>query len=633
LLVASVLSCCCSAWWTVESASSFQQADRPVEMVPGKYYSVETGHGSAELNLQFDADSRYVLIVSSLGYAGKRFDVKLSQNGSQSYQPSSLTALKPLVPRGDDSEIQIVSHTDQQKSQHTIQLAGLATATPAEESKREITQRSFHLHVTDGELEDENQYVLVTGNLVVENEAVRVYLDRNQSEAELAPGTVQEVVRLLQSEIIPRLAKKIGTLVDVDEDGKFCVLLTPWLSQLQGGKTSLGGFVRGSDFRLDVEKPFSNHCDMLYLNSNIKPGQHLRDLLLHELTHAVCFSERLKSREDGQAGFDEDDWLNEGIAHLSEEGLTNLDYRIGRFLNAPQNYPLVVPDYYRSGLWRNHGCRGATYLFLRWCADMYGEGFMRKLVHSPVKGVRNIEWATGVPFRKTFRQWSVSLWESEVGSETTSDNFRSKDIRGQWGKWGYVGPRAIQWDLDTGPQKTIQLAGTSTAYLELDSQQIQNRSIKISAPREAKLQLTVVRVESGPTVQASLGWNEGSLTSAARDLTVELTGFDPVIQDIELLACEQNCGSEKKTVCFTGSRLQNFLREVRFKTAAGINRQGLKIQVPGSHIKMFKGPFLLKLLVSDSQGCRQSIWLDADSTENRSANSIQLTGFSEETSP
>ena len=43
---------------------------------------------------------------------------------------------------------------------------------------------------------------------------------------------------------------------------------------------------------------------------------------------------------------------------------SNIDYRVVAFLANPERYRLVVDDYYAADLFRSHGNRGATYLFL-----------------------------------------------------------------------------------------------------------------------------------------------------------------------------------------------------------------------------------------------------------------------------
>src|SRR5206468_3607382 len=100
---------------------------------------------------------------------------------------------------------------------------------------------------------------------------------------------------------------------------------------------------------------------------------------------------------------------------------SNLDYRISAFLSAPHRYQLVVPDYYGTGLWRNHGSRGTTYLFLRWCLDGHGADLPARLIQTNLVGVANVEAATEVPFADLFRRWSVALLLS--GTNLAPDGF------------------------------------------------------------------------------------------------------------------------------------------------------------------------------------------------------------------
>src|SRR5690606_27089196 len=110
--------------------------------------------------------------------------------------------------------------------------------------------RTFHLHVTEGPLDDPRHYAPIEGLSVAEGRTVRVFLDRQMSPRALFPGLLDEIVRLMDDDIVPRTREVLGTHRDVDGDGRFAILLTPWLARLQGGRTSLGGMVRGDDFRI-----------------------------------------------------------------------------------------------------------------------------------------------------------------------------------------------------------------------------------------------------------------------------------------------------------------------------------------------------------------------------------------------
>src|SRR5207253_6678528 len=227
----------------------------------------------------------------------------------------------------------------------------------------------------------------------------------------------------------------LGRAADVDRDGRFTILVTAWLGKLAEGKVSLGGFVRGSDFFRDLAPPFGNRCDMMYLNTDLQPGPALRTVLSHEYTHAVIFSEHVfGSYQPQEPRQDEEGWLNEGLAHIVEDGYgyswSNLDYRISAFLSAPERYELIVPDYFSAGLFRSHGHRGAAYLFLRWCCDCYGDNLLKQLVQTNLAGTANLEAATHQRFADLFRQWTIALALSGTNFKSAIRNPKSESVLG-----------------------------------------------------------------------------------------------------------------------------------------------------------------------------------------------------------
>ena len=491
-------------------AARVSSVNLPVQnLVPGEPYAVEVRSDGSTLDLAFGADTRYVLVVSSLGDAGQVYPVVLKAEPMAKAASLPLRPLEPL--RARRIRASFTPGNRQRRKPAGKTTANLRSAT-----------RDFHLHVTDGELDDPKQYVRVSSRVVAEGREVRVYLDRSQDLCELASGIADEIVRLLDDEIIPRLERSLGSTRDVDGDGKFAVLLTPWLSRLQGGRTSLSGFVRGADFRSDLEPPFGNRCDMLYLNSNVQAGPHLRTLLAHEFTHAICFSERLPSQRNRHALPDEEDWLNEAIAHLGENpdgrSWSNLHYRLSRYLNSPRDYPLVVADYHRAGWWRNHGCRGATYLFLRWCVDQYGEELLPRLIRSPSCGTRNLERATGERFEELYRRWTLAVLQSASRQERTgpcsdtrdcpaNGGYASLDLREPLAGWELAGPRLEVWDVDSGDRQ-IKLRGTATAFLDVESTgAVGARRIRLQAGYGANLQISLLkRPDNWPRVWIEAEW-------------------------------------------------------------------------------------------------------------------------------
>ncbi len=236
---------------------------------------------------------------------------------------------------------------------------------------------------------------------------------------------------------------------------------------------------------------------MLYLSTALGPGPHLRTVLAHEYTHAVTFSAK------ANAGLvaDEEGWLDEAMAHLGEDlhgfSRSNLDYRVSAFLSRPERYRLVVEDYYAADLFRSHGNRGSTYLFLRWCADRFGPGLLPALIHSHRRGTANLESATGVPFADLYRQWSLALYQSGLDSTHQSDiGFRSLNVRGPLDAWELAGPRTVRVTPGGAPE-TWSAAGTSSHFVIVEAPLSGAVEVEVTGPPDAEVQVTAVPLPSG----------------------------------------------------------------------------------------------------------------------------------------
>lgn len=357
--------------------------------------------------------------------------------------------------------------------------------------------RGFHLFVKDGSFRDRDCYQEVTAELVAVGKHCLIYVDRDDHPETFSRTLVDDVVKTFDEHVLPLAERHFGKHEDVDRDGKFTILFTHWLSDLSNGTISVGGFVRGGDFYRDVEPPFSNQCDMMYLNSNLKPGEHTRTLIAHEYTHAVTFSEHVFGEYlANESGQDEEAWLNEAISHLAENligsGWSNLDYRISTFLTAPASYRLVVEDYYRAGLWRCHGSRGATYLFLRWCVDQYGIEILGELTRSSLRGRANLEAATETPFAELFRNWTVALSLDGIAPEAERwGGVGSLDLRGNLGLRHLAGAQAMLLHEGT---EVVTLAPTSAQPLRIHVEPNQARRLRVDADADTALQVTLIRL-------------------------------------------------------------------------------------------------------------------------------------------
>jgi hypothetical protein len=505
------------------------QAQVPGAVVP---LAVEQGRCQCVLATPQPGD-KYLLIVGSLSRRAGPYLVQVASG------PATGPAVLPVEqPSGDPSWSAEVASRHARLARRRRCWQG--TLVPSADPPRE---RLFHLFIKGHDFHDPDNYVTVPARLQAVGRHCQVYVERDVPEASRLGPAVAEAVRVFDQEVYPRARRWLGEALDVDRDGRFTILFTGWLAKMADGPSGLGGFVRASDFYRDLQPPFGNRCDMMYLNTDLEPGSRLRTILAHEYTHAVVSSEHLfgpylpeVSRQD------EENWLNEALAHLAEDwhgyGWCNLDYRISAFLSAPERYQLVVPDYHRAGLWRSHGHRGATYLFLRWCTDRHGPDLVRRLVQSNLAGVDNLEVASQERFRDLFRQWSAALHCSLALRNTRRvDGFPLSPLarfdlylplEGRL----LCGPRFHPVGMSGGCGE-VTVAGTSAACFLLHSSAADHAQVSITADPEAELQVTLVRLPASGrlAVQAQRQGDRFRLVAAAhdQDLTLQSAAWERLV--------------------------------------------------------------------------------------------------------
>ena len=393
--------------------------------------AVRDGHSTFRVPTPFAA-SEVLVVVSALARSRGPFPISITAR-----QANEVTA--PLL--ADDGPRPLLGRARAPAVQPTDQVTPLGLPT---------LERDFHILVRDGDPASPSNYAAIRGVLKGVGRKVQVYIAAEDVE-EVPGDLVRDLIVTFDDRIYPLSARGVGTARDVDGDGRFTILLSSWLDHLGGGRYPVDGFVRVADLDPAYRSPFGNHCDMMYLNTALKKGPHTRTVLAHEYMHAVVFTQKtFRPSRTERLPLEEEGWLDEAMAHVAEDmhafSTSNIDYRISAFLSCPERYQLVVDDYYAADLFRSHGNRGSTYLFLRWCVDRYGPELLPALVHSQQKGAANLEVATGSTFGDLYRRWSLALFQSgleptdEMGS-TGADGFVSLNMRAPCEQWELAGPR------------------------------------------------------------------------------------------------------------------------------------------------------------------------------------------------
>lgn len=622
----------CLSWMSWRHASptpSHSQIQLPVVRVETPYSMPVVGNEAA-FDLEFAPNDSYRLLISNFGTVDETARVAIEAvavPAAVSFPGERMSPLpiRPLVAEAGDRTSTTNTAAARAVVELPIELPSEVHSVIPVGHAADTTERDFYMHVTDGALENPQSYVRVRAPVVVDGAHCRTYLDRQQPATPAILELAKELVRVFDEEVWPRSRATIGLHRDVDNDGKLALLLTPWLGKMQGGETTLKGFTRSSDFRAGIPAPFSNHCDVIYLHSQLRPGPMLRDLLAHEYAHAVSFSHRQTESPGGTGYPEEEDWINEGVAHLAENlagtGWTNLDYRISRYLDAPAQSPLLVSDYYRSGLWRDHGCRGATYLFLRWCTDVWGDQLAAALIRSPSAGVNSLERLTGLSFTQLYRHFNVALatnGDPPTPAALVSDTGKSLrpletvSLLSRLGSWQLAGPHWEAMTFDESPRKEtreVSLKGTATSFVELrpgHAEGTQSFRIRIRGSSNSRLQITLIRCRpDAPSLSAQARWDLASdLTGDPRTAgaTVELASRGAGPLEIEAVAFEQNVDETRRSV--SGQILREAIPD-HGPLSPDVPRT-LRVMVPREQLAGASGPWSVKVVARTPHGRRVS---------------------------
>jgi hypothetical protein len=559
----------------------------------GRPVPIAVAGGKVQFEVPTPPDSSAMIIVSSLAKGAGPFPIRLGAEAARSVSPP------PLASDGPSRTPELLGPVEEPPPPPALALPP--------------SQRIFFLMVRDGDVASASNYLPVRGLLRAVGQRVQVYVDSRDS-GWVRDDLVRDVVSSFDEKIFPMAAGKIGVARDVDGDGRFTVLVTGWLARLGGGKLAVDGFVRGADLDPDLAAPFGNRCDMMYLNARVAPGPHLRTVLAHEYTHAVTATQKTFGGPDGgRWGPEEEGWLDEAMAHLAEDlhgfSRSNIDYRVSAFLSCPERYRLLVDDYYTSDLFRSHGNRGSTYLFLRWCADRFGDDLLGTLVRSPRRGVANLEAATGTPFAALYRQWSVALALNGL-LPADEAGYRSLALCGELEGWPLAGPRMGQL-RPGGPDDVWSATGTSSHFVRVTAAPTGAARITIAGPAEADLQVTVVALPPDlPKLELVVhAWKdpEGTIRARAKLLErgrapVELVSlaWEPLVPAAEMrVGAPRRGGLDKAgiTAHFGATSLP-----ASSELAAG------PIALEG--VAPADGPLIFKALGTDSRGRRVSAWAE-----------------------
>ncbi len=376
--------------------------------------------------------------------------------------------------------------------------------------------RGIHFRVLSS-LSNNDAYETVCGVEVRRSGQTVYYVDETVLN-DLNAGNLGSIIDEFEAKV-PHERNLFGSESDVDENGTFSVLFSPAVNRLG---SSGGGFITGYFFGGDLYPrssiPGSNEQEVLFLCVPDPKGQWnvqlsrefwdsniVRSVLPHEFQHMISFNQHLLLRNDGA----EEAWANEGISHFIEDleadgsldrvGVENPS-RVLLYLVAPENAAFT------AGI--SIAQRGGSYLFFRYLyeqaelgrypAASNGPELLRNLLQSGIKGVTNIERATGWSLRNLLLDFYATLQLSNRGvSQDPRYNFRAISLYGpQDDNRGTNLQGVNSHDLEDLPfQGTVQSPGAY--FLEVDGKTLieAGQGLSFSAPAGMIPVGIVIRIE------------------------------------------------------------------------------------------------------------------------------------------
>lgn len=252
---------------------------------------------------------------------------------------------------------------------------------------------------------------------------------------------------LIDDELYEVATGFFGSESDVDQNGLVLVLMTPVVNKLT--EDCNDGIITGFFYALDVDPAFagdsrSNQAEIFYsivpdpggsVSCALSKGavnRQVPTVFSHEMQHMISYNQRVLVRR----GDSEILWLSEGLSHLSEE-LAALhfeslgdrqrfsEFAIGNLVNG-YRYLREPGAHFVLGS-QGTGTleeRGASWLFVRWVVDQFGDVVVRRMVETSLTGADNVGAVVGEPFSRLLSEWFLANYVSDLSGFTAPPRLR-----------------------------------------------------------------------------------------------------------------------------------------------------------------------------------------------------------------
>ncbi len=308
--------------------------------------------------------------------------------------------------------------------------AGNTQPVPSRSDALEPQAREFFVFSNfSGSTVNPDDFTLVTADLKYEGTHTLLYVDQSTHFSCINDSEAEALGVKFEQDIYPTNTSTFGSESDINHDGKVVILLTPIVNELTppGGASTgyiAGFFMPGDLLPIYVPTGASNAMEIYYsmvpdpngIYGNVHDKEPALDVIegviAHEFQHMIMFNYRILIFGNGYSGtYMAELWVDEGMAHIAEDVNNHDESNIRRadlFLNDPGDVTLI------------HGGddldeRGASFLFLRYLGDRFGEGIFRDIVQTKKTGTDNISYVTGVDFKELFSDWAATVYFENAG--------------------------------------------------------------------------------------------------------------------------------------------------------------------------------------------------------------------------
>ena len=287
---------------------------------------------------------------------------------------------------------------------------------------------------------DCSRFTSVTARAENVGQHIAIYVDTLAPAGGLDSADIDTLKQVFDSRLYPLDTATFGGVSDIDTNSVVIVLMTGVVNKLSArAKCATSGYIAGFFFPpdLDTTAPIdsSNHGEIFYsivadpnatlscVHSRAGVKSALPGTFTHEFQHMINFAQHVLLRPGFQT---EEGWLDEGLSKYAEElaGRSYLQqgdtatfsdlafddvYDTYQYLSATGGSPLLIQ--YDQGTLAEIG---ASWLFVRYLVDQFGDSLPHKLDGTTLTGSANVAAQTGQSFTTSVTRWALANWVSDL---------------------------------------------------------------------------------------------------------------------------------------------------------------------------------------------------------------------------